>query len=109
MLPRPARCGAGKSTVARRMGHLFAGLGMLSKTQVVIKSPSQMQTGYVGQAGNKTREIMREARGGVLLIGATPPLPEPAVQAARMHREGLLMQRPTTPEHACAQTRHTPS
>ena len=50
------------------MGHLFVGLGLLSKTAVVIKSASQMQTGYVGQAGIQTREILREARGGVLLI-----------------------------------------
>ena len=59
------------------MGHLFVGLGLLSKTAVVIKSASQMQTGYVGQAGNRTREILREARGGVLLIGAPPPLTPP--------------------------------
>lgn len=66
--------GTGKSTVAKRLGRFFKALGMLSSDTVLEKTPSSMQTGYVGQAGNCARDIMRQARGGVLLIDEAPGL-----------------------------------
>lgn len=60
--------GLGKTTVARRLGRFFRSLGMLGREEPVIHTASTMQTGFLGQAALRAREILREARGGVLLI-----------------------------------------
>jgi len=60
--------GTGKTTVARRMGQLFASLGVLGSSDFKQVSASDFTTGYVGQAARKTRDIFREALGGVLFI-----------------------------------------
>lgn len=60
--------GTGKTTVASRMGKMFHKLGVLSYPEVIAKSASDFQTGYVGQAGKVTRKIMEQALGRVLFI-----------------------------------------
>jgi SpoVK/Ycf46/Vps4 family AAA+-type ATPase len=60
--------GTGKTTVARRMGVMFHALGLLPGCEMKEIKASDLLTGYVGQAGQKTRELLREARGGVLFI-----------------------------------------
>lgn len=60
--------GTGKTTVARRMGIMFEALGLLPGCKMKEIKASDLLTGYVGQAGQKTRELLREARGGVLFI-----------------------------------------
>jgi len=60
--------GTGKTTIARRMGTMFKALGLLPDDTVEEISASDLSTGFSGQAGKKTREIMRKARGGVLFI-----------------------------------------
>ena len=50
------------------MGKLSCGLGLLPSDTVVEKSASELQTGYVGQAGLRLRATLKEARGGVLFI-----------------------------------------
>jgi SpoVK/Ycf46/Vps4 family AAA+-type ATPase len=52
--------GTGKTTVARRMGKMFHSLGLLPTDRVKEVSASDLITGYVGQAGKKTRETMEE-------------------------------------------------
>ncbi|KAA8492707.1 NFX1-type zinc finger-containing protein 1 [Porphyridium purpureum] len=61
--------GTGKSTVARRMGEMFEALGLLADGKTFVQcSASDLQTRYVGQAGNVTREKFEAARGGVLFM-----------------------------------------
>jgi SpoVK/Ycf46/Vps4 family AAA+-type ATPase len=60
--------GTGKTTVARRMGKMFKALGLLPDDAVVDCAASDLVTGYVGQSGLKTREMLQKARGGVLFI-----------------------------------------
>ena len=60
--------GTGKTTVARRMGKMFYLLGLLPFDDVIDISASDLITGYVGQAGQKTRELFTRASGRVLFI-----------------------------------------
>ncbi len=60
--------GTGKTTVARRVGALFASLGLLSDGQVMACSASDFVTGYANQSGGKTREVFESALGRVLFI-----------------------------------------
>jgi broad-specificity NMP kinase len=56
--------GTGKTTVAKRMGAMFHALGILPGEELVIAKPSDFVTGYVGQAGHKTKEMLRKVRAG---------------------------------------------
>lgn len=47
--------GTGKTTVARRMGRMFSRLGLLPCEDVVEVSASDLITGFVGQAGKKSK------------------------------------------------------
>jgi hypothetical protein len=60
--------GCGKTTLARALGHMFHSLGLLAKPEVVEKTASTLQTGYVGQAGRAVRAALDEGLGKVLLI-----------------------------------------
>ncbi|KAG2492324.1 hypothetical protein HYH03_009275 [Edaphochlamys debaryana] len=60
--------GTGKTTVARRVGRLFASLGLLGSAELVACSASDFVTGYANQASGKTRELFKKAVGGVLFI-----------------------------------------
>lgn len=60
--------GTGKTTVARRMGDLYHGMGLLASSEMKQHSASDFGTGYVGQAAGKTRKLFEEALGGVLFI-----------------------------------------
>ena len=60
--------GCGKTTLARAFGQMFHSLGLLAKPEVVEKTASTLQTGYVGQAGAQVRACLDEALGKVLLI-----------------------------------------
>jgi Holliday junction resolvasome RuvABC ATP-dependent DNA helicase subunit len=60
--------GTGKTTVARLMGKMFRNLGLIPCDEVVEVSASDLITGFVGQAGQKTREMLTKARGKVLFI-----------------------------------------
>ena len=61
------RC-SGKTTVARLMVELFVSIGLLNSSEVLERSPSDLSTGFVGQAATATMKVLREARGRVLLI-----------------------------------------
>ncbi|KAK7051490.1 hypothetical protein VNI00_004464 [Paramarasmius palmivorus] len=60
--------GTGKTTVARKMGHVFYDMGMLSSPEVIECSASDMIGKYVGHTGPKTRELFERALGKVLFI-----------------------------------------
>lgn len=60
--------GSGKTTVARLYGRILADFGILSKGDVIVKTPSDLLDRFIGGSENNTKEALREAKGSVLII-----------------------------------------
>ena len=60
--------GTGKTTVARLIGQLLYGMGLLSRKTVVEMTGPSLKANYVGQTTTLVRKKFDEARGGVLFI-----------------------------------------
>ncbi len=60
--------GTGKTTVARLLARIYRALGVLSKGHLVEADRSQLVAGYVGQTAIKTRAVVEQGLGGMLLI-----------------------------------------
>ena len=60
--------GTGKTTVARILGKIFHGFGILKTTRLVESDRSGLIAGYVGQTAIKTDEVIEKALDGVLFI-----------------------------------------
>ena len=60
--------GTGKTTVARLLARIYQALGVVSKGQLVEADRSQLVAGFVGQTAMKTRTVVEQALGGLLLI-----------------------------------------
>jgi hypothetical protein len=60
--------GTGKTEIAKIIGQIFSNLGVLSKGTFKKVTRSDLVAGYLGQTALKTRDVIKEALGGVLFI-----------------------------------------
>jgi SpoVK/Ycf46/Vps4 family AAA+-type ATPase len=60
--------GTGKTTVARLLGQILKGLGLLSSDKVFEVNRDALVAGFVGQTALKTRQVIEAAKGAVLFI-----------------------------------------
>lgn len=60
--------GTGKTTVARMIAKIYHHLGLLSKGHLVEVDRSGLVAGYVGHTALKVKDVVKQAKGGVLFI-----------------------------------------
>lgn len=60
--------GTGKTTVAMRMGKLLQRMGYCRKGHLVVATRDDLVGQYVGHTAPKTKQVIKKAFGGVLLI-----------------------------------------
>lgn len=60
--------GTGKTTIARMIAKIYHHLGLLSKGHLVEVDRSGLVAGYVGHTALKVKDVVKQAKGGVLLI-----------------------------------------
>lgn len=60
--------GTGKTTVCKILGKIYSKLGILQTDKVVVADRSSLIAKYLGQTAIKTKEVLKSAKGGVLLL-----------------------------------------
>ena len=69
--------GTGKTEVAKIIGKIYSNIGILSKATFKKVTRSDLIAGYLGQTAVKTRDVIKEALGGVLFIDEAYALGNP--------------------------------
>ena len=69
--------GTGKTEVAKIVGSIFANFGILKKGTFKKVTRSDLVAGYLGQTAIKTKEVIKDALGGVLFIDEAYSLGSP--------------------------------
>lgn len=60
--------GTGKTTGVRILKDLYYGLGVIDRPELYEHQPSDLMTGFVGQAGKHTNKLIDESRGGLFFL-----------------------------------------
>lgn len=69
--------GTGKTEVAKIIGKIFSRLGVLPKNKFSKVTRADLIAGYLGQTAIKTRDVIKDALGGVLFIDEAYALGNP--------------------------------
>jgi SpoVK/Ycf46/Vps4 family AAA+-type ATPase len=69
--------GTGKTEIAKIMGKIYSKIGILSKGTFKKVTRSDLVAGYLGQTALKTKDVIKEALGGVLFIDEAYSLGNP--------------------------------
>lgn len=69
--------GTGKTEVAKIIGKIYSNIGVLSKGTFKKVTRGDLIAGYLGQTAVKTRDVIKEALGGVLFIDEAYSLGNP--------------------------------
>jgi len=69
--------GTGKTEIAKIMGKIYSKVGILSKGTFKKVTRSDLIAGYLGQTALKTKDVIKEALGGVLFIDEAYSLGNP--------------------------------
>jgi SpoVK/Ycf46/Vps4 family AAA+-type ATPase len=69
--------GTGKTEIAKIMGKIYSKIGILNKGTFKKVTRSDLIAGYLGQTALKTKEVIKEALGGVLFIDEAYSLGNP--------------------------------
>lgn len=60
--------GTGKTTTARILAEIYKNLGFLSKGQLIECDRSDLVGEYIGSSAQKTKALLKKAKGGILFI-----------------------------------------
>ncbi|WP_205323871.1 AAA family ATPase [Glycomyces sp. YM15] len=91
--------GTGKTTVARIVGELLAGLGLLEHGKVVETQRGDLVGQHLGHTAQKTREKIEEAVGGVLFIDEAYSLAQEGIQGGDAFGDEALQEILTAAEN----------
>ena len=69
--------GTGKTEIAKIIGKIYSKIGILSKGTFKKVTRSDLVAGYLGQTALKTKDVIKEALGGVLFIDEAYSLGNP--------------------------------
>lgn len=79
--------GTGKTTVAKLYGKMLADFGLLSKGDLIVKTPTELLDRYIGQSEHNTKQALDEAKGSILVIDDCHML-DPGQEGSHSNKNG---------------------